>query len=170
MKYNNEWVIKEGKSDFLFFWGNDVDNPYSQWQPSPFTIGDYTFPTAEHWMMLQKALYFKDEESAKIIMSNPNPDAAKRQGRLVKNFDANKWAEVAYDLVVAGNEEKFKQNPDMLKRLLGTGDRVIVEASPYDKIWGIGMGIDHKDIRNPEKWQGENLLGYALMEVRDTLK
>lgn len=170
MKYTTKWVIEQGKSDFLFFWGNDNRKPFSQWQPSAFTTGEYTFPTAEHWMMLQKALLFGDEESAKIIMSDPDPSEAKKQGRLVKGFDPIKWDEVKYDLVVEGNVLKFTQNPDMNKKLLDTEDKVLVEASPYDKIWGIGMASIDVDAKNPAKWRGENLLGYALMEVRDIMK
>jgi len=169
MKYNNEWVIKEGKNDFIFFWGNDPDYPYSQWYPSPFKVDGELFPTAEHWMMAAKAEVFGDKESRDIIMSNPNPDAAKRQGKLVKGFDPVEWDKHKFRIVVEGNSYKFSI-PEFWEKLMYTGDKVLVEASPYDPIWGIGMGVDHPNINNPAKWKGQNLLGYAVMEVRDNLK
>jgi ribA/ribD-fused uncharacterized protein len=170
MKYNNQWVIDNKKTDFLFFWGNDPSRPFSQWYPSPFDVGDLHFPTAEHWMMVQKALFFKDEEHVNAILKNPSPDAAKRMGRLVRNFDLKKWDEVKFDIVVQGSILKFKSDEYLKERLLGTGDKVLVEASPSDDIWGIKMGVENPDISDPTKWQGENLLGYALMEARDEIR
>lgn len=170
MKYNNDWVKQQKERKFIFFWGNDEKKPFSQWQPTPFEVVGQNFATAEHWMMVHKALAFGDRESADIILKNPNPDAAKRQGKLVKNYDDKIWASQRYQVVVAGSLHKFTSTPELTKALLDTGDAILVEASPYDKIWGIGMDVNHPDVEDPEKWQGDNLLGYALMEARDVIR
>jgi len=174
---SNEKVIElitEGKElEYLFFWGHTGNTPqgvFSQWYPSEFTVDDKTYITAEHWMMAEKARLFNDESSVIKILKTNHPLEAKKKGRAVKNFDIKTWTENCFEIVVQGNCHKFIQNPEMLEYLLSTGDKVLVEASPYDKIWGIGMKVPHKDINNPRKWQGENLLGYALMEVRERLK
>jgi len=91
-------------------------------------------------------------------------------GRQVKNYDDKLWLANRYEIVKQGNYHKFSQNKDLKTFLINTKDRVLVEASPVDPIWGIGMATDHKDVSNPEKWKGLNLLGFALMEVRDELK
>lgn len=175
MKYNIENITPESK--FLFFWGHQPNKDgsisktcFSQWWLSSFEVDKVNYKTAEHWMMAKKATLFNDNEVlAKIIKAN-SPAEAKKLGREVKNYDDKLWLANRYEIVKQGNYHKFSQNKALKTFLLNTKDRVLVEASPVDPIWGVGMASDHKDILNPEKWQGLNLLGFALMEVRDELK
>lgn len=149
-------------SKHVFFWGG----PFSQWIEGDFTIDGKTFNTCEQWMMYNKAKLFNDNETAEAIMETPFPNEQKALGRKVKNFDDAKWMEVAYDIVVEGNRAKFNQNPDLLKELEATRGKLLVEASPYDKRWGIGMGAGDPGINNPANWKGDNLLGEAITQVR----
>lgn len=175
MKYNIENITPESK--FLFFWGHQPNKDgsisktcFSQWWLSSFDVDKVTYKTAEHWMMAKKAELFNDDVVwAKIIKAN-SPADVKKLGREVKNYDDKLWLAARYEIVKQGNYHKFSQNADLKTFLLNTSDRVIVEASPVDPIWGIGMAGDHKDVLNPTKWKGLNLLGFALMEVRDELK
>lgn len=152
---------------FVFFW----DGTYSQWEPSYF-IDDHgiAYNCCEQYMMAEKARFFGDQEALAKIMATPNPRLQKAIGRLVKNFDEAAWNEVCQAVVFKGNYFKFRQNPEMLKELMETGERLIVEASPYDKIWGIGMHEDDEGIEEPTNWKGTNWLGIACMKVRDVLK
>jgi len=128
------------------------------------------YKTAEHWMMAKKAELFRDNEVlARIIKAN-SPAEAKKLGREVKNYNENLWLAARFEIVKEGNYHKFSQNPELKTFLLNTKNRVLVEASPVDAIWGIGMASDDKDVMNPKKWKGLNLLGFALMEVRDELE
>lgn len=175
MKYNIYTIAPESK--FLFFWGHQPNKDgsisktcFSQWWLSSFEVDNVIYKTAEHWMMAKKAELFNDNEVlAKIIKAN-SPAEAKKLGREVKNYDDKLWLANRYEIVKQGNRHKFSQNKDLKTFLINTKDRVLVEASPVDPIWGIGMATDHKDVSNPEKWKGLNLLGFALMEVRDELK
>ncbi len=121
-------------------------------------------------MMAKKAELFGDQEILAKILKCKSPAEAKKLGREVKNYVDTVWLENRYEIVKQGNFHKFSQNPDLKTFLLNTKDRVIVEASPVDSIWGIGMAEDHKDILKPKAWKGLNLLGFALMEVRDELR
>ena len=175
MKYTIENINSESK--FLFFWGHQRNKDgsisktcFSQWWLSSFEVDKVIYKTAEHWMMAQKAELFKDNEVLEKILQAKSPAEAKKLGREVKNYNENLWLAARYDIVKQGNYHKFSQNPELKTFLLNTKDRVLVEASPVDAIWGIGMAGDHKDVLDPEKWQGLNLLGFALMEVRDELK
>ena len=105
----------------------------------------------------------------KRILAASNPAAAKRLGREVQGFDETAWAAARFAIVVAGNVAKFGQNPALAEFLRTTGERVLVEASPTDRVWGIGLAADHADAESPEQWRGLNLLGFALMETRRTL-
>ena len=149
--------------DYAFFWGSFM----SQWAKAEFTVEGVTYSTAEQWMMPKKAELFGDKEMLEKILSTPNPKKQKAFGRQVKNFDVKVWEDKCFDIVVEGNIHKFGQNEDILEKLKDTGDRKIVEASPYDKIWGIGMKYDNPFILDESAWQGTNLLGEALMVVRD---
>jgi len=120
-------------------------------------------------MMAEKARVFGDSESELRILSAPNPGAAKRFGREVRGFDQRIWDSRRWGIAIAGNLAKFTQNPKLSEFLLGTGRRVLVEASPVDSIWGVGLAVDDEGIENPEQWRGLNLLGFALMEVRSIL-
>ncbi len=121
-------------------------------------------------MMAGKALLFKDEEAAERIRSASSPKQVKEFGRQVRGFDEAQWNEARRGIVVEGNFEKFRQNPALREFLLKTAGEVIVEASPVDRIWGIGLAADDERASNPLQWRGENLLGFALMEVRDRLR
>jgi len=151
---------------YVFFW-NGI---YSQWHFSPFIVDGYEYLTAEQFMMHQKALFFGDEEIAKKIMATDRPDEQKSLGRQVKDFNVDKWSKVCLGIVYKGNYAKFTQNEELKKELMETGDRMIVEASPYDQIWGIGMGENEEGIEDPMNWKGQNLLGWSIMMVRQHLK
>lgn len=175
MKYTIENITPENK--FLFFWGHQPNNDgsisktcFSQWWLSSFEVDKVIYKTAEHWMMAKKAELFKDDAVLQKILQAKSPAEAKKFGREVKNYNETLWLAARFDIVKEGNYHKFSQNPELKTFLLNTKDRVIVEASPVDAIWGIGMAGDHKDVMNPKKWKGLNLLGFALMEVRDELK
>jgi len=162
---------------FLFFWGHRVSKNgavskscFSQWYEAPFRATGGRYPTAEHFMMASKASLFGDEATRTQILRAPTPKEAKKLGRRVANFDETVWERERFTIVVAANYAKFSQNPALRAFLLGTGDKVLAEASPLDRIWGIGHAADHPDAAHPARWQGLNLLGFALMEVRARLK
>jgi ribA/ribD-fused uncharacterized protein len=181
MKYNLTWLISEYEQNkplkYVFFWGHQPSTDgsitvtcFSQWWQSTFIVEGIEYKTAEHWMMAGKARVFNDDEMlAKIIVAK-TPAEAKKLGRSVKNFDASVWDNHKYELVKQGNIHKFSQHADLQEFLLNTNQRVLVEASPVDKIWGIGMAKNHAGIENPTLWKGQNLLGFALMEARDELR
>jgi ribA/ribD-fused uncharacterized protein len=175
MKYNIQDIVPESK--FLFFWGHQPDKSgiitktcFSQWWLSSFEVDKVIYKTAEHWMMAKKAELFNDNKVLEKIIKANSPAEAKKLGREVKNYNEILWLAARYEIVKEGNYHKFTQNPELKTFLLNTKERVIVESSPVDAIWGIGMASDHKDVLNPKKWEGLNLLGFALMEVRDKLK
>ncbi len=152
-------------SEYTFFW----NGPFSQWYPSPFKDDDgIQFTCAEQYMMYRKAKLFGDEEVANKILATSDPREQKRLGRIVRGFDAGKWDIHCMQIVENGNYFKYKQNPKCLKALMATGDTVIVEASPYDRIWGIGFDEAHA-LSNKDRW-GENKLGQCLMAVRDKIR
>ena len=171
-------VVRDGgRAKYLLFWGHRPPAAggvgkgcLSQWWPSPFTVGGLEYPTAEHFMMAGKARLFGDAETAEAIRQAPHPGAAKALGRQVAGFDDQRWAEQRFGIVVTGNLAKFSQHPKLRQFLLATGDRVLVEASPRDRIWGIGLAASDERAASPQTWQGLNLLGFALMEVRHRLQ
>ncbi len=163
--------------DYLFFYGHTPKNPeivddscFSQWYPAPFTRGGVTYLTAEHFMMAEKAIIFDDLESYDKIIKASEPRDAKMLGRLVRNYDEQIWESVRLTVVGLGSYYKFSQNPHLAKHLLATGDKILVEASPYDKIWGIGLSASDPRAKNKNTWQGSNLLGEALMITRNRLQ
>ncbi|MEG0928239.1 NADAR family protein [Chryseobacterium sp.] len=160
---------------FLFFWGHTVKDEitkscFSQWFPGRFEENGIIYKTAEHYMMAGKARLFNDTENLEEILQAATPNQVKSLGRKVKNFDPKIWDEQKYEIVKNGNLLKFSQNRKFKDFLLSTNDKILVEASPYDKIWGIGMLETDSRAENPLLWNGENLLGFALMEVRDELR
>ncbi|MBD2703275.1 NADAR family protein [Spirosoma sp. BT702] len=181
MTYSLAWLIENverGKRlKFLFFWGHQKSKSgdltascFSQWWPSPFIVDNVRYNTAEHWMMAQKALLFGDKEVYTKIIAAKSPAEAKIFGRQVRNFDEATWNDKRFEIVVQGSLQKFSQHPDLKEFLLNTKERILVEASPVDKIWGIGLAADSEKAENPKRWDGLNLLGFALMEVRDMIK
>lgn len=125
------------------------------------------FSNAEQYMMAHKALLFGDGDTLTKIMNTTSPAVAKKLGREIKNFDPATWDSHKFDIVVRGNVLKFTQNLPLMKRLKQTGNKTLVEASPYDKIWGCGLSVEAAAKTAENKWPGENLLGKALMAVRD---
>ncbi|WBB64389.1 NADAR family protein [Streptomyces sp. WMMC500] len=161
---------------YLFFWGHRARRPgavdaacLSQWWPAAFTVDGVDYRSAEHWMMAAKARLFGDDVAAERILAARHPGEAKAEGRKVRGFDEAVWAAQRYDLVVRGNVAKFGQSGPLSAYLRGTGDRVLVEASPVDRIWGIGLAPTDDHVADPESWRGLNLLGFALMDARTLL-
>ena len=169
------FLEQKGKVRYLLFWGHKkteklTKSCLSQWWISPFTIDEVIYPSSEHFMMASKARLFKDEESLQKILNAGSPAAAKKLGRQVKSFDDKIWREHRFQIVVEASLAKFSQNEQLRDFLLETGNKVLVEASPYDRIWGIGMSQHHEHCENPQLWRGENLLGFALMEAREKIR
>ena len=161
------------KERFHLFWGG----PFSQWTEAPIEIDGVTYNCNEQYMMAEKARLFGDEEALKGIMNTRDPRTQKAWGRKVKGFDKAKWEEVqengmphCRNVVYAANYAKFTQNEGMKMVLMETGDKVIVEASPYDKIWGIGLAEDDPKALNESEWKGMNWLGEAIMQVRADIR
>ena len=171
-------VLDSGqRMDYVFFWGHRPEPDgrvgkgcLSQWWPVPFTVDGDSFASAEHYMMAGKARLFGDEEARDKILAAATPGEAKKLGRLVRGFDEATWTAHRFDLVVAANVAKFGQHLALREYLLNTGDRVLVEASPRDRIWGIGMGAGNPAAEDPASWRGLNLLGFALTHARATLR
>lgn len=162
---------------FTFFWRSA--SPFSQWHPATFRAPDpwsgpggaeVEFGNAEQWMMACKAAHFRDRLTYERIMATRDPYQAKQLGRAVKPFHAGEWNRVAREYVRVGNLAKFSQNAHLRAALLATGDTILAEASPSDRVWGIGLGQDHPDARIPSRWRGTNWLGEVLMEVRAELQ
>ena len=169
-------VAQGNRPKFLHFWRHTPRVPgqldascLSQWYPAPFVEGDDAYPTAEHFMMAEKARLFEDLETRGRVLSCRTAADAKKLGRTVKGFDDHLWEAARFEVVVRANLAKFSQNSSLQDFLLGTGHRVLVEASPVDVIWGIGLAANDPMALNPRQWKGLNLLGFALMEVRAKL-
>jgi ribA/ribD-fused uncharacterized protein len=162
---------------YLHFWGHQPEpdgtpgrGSLSQWFEAPFVVDGVRYRTAEHWMMAEKARLFGDQEAERAAIDAANPALAKAAGRTVRDFDDAVWDRERFEIVVHGNTHKFAAHPAMREFLLRTGSRVLVEASPRDRVWGIGMGARNENAENPAAWRGLNLLGFALMEARERLR
>ena len=171
-------AIESGASipKWLMFWGHQPERDgsigkgaLSQWWPCSFTVEGTTYTSAEHWMMAGKARLFEDEEALGRILAAESPAQAKHLGRLVRGFDDDRWAAACFPLVTQGNVAKFGQDPQLRAYLLGTAGRVLVEASPLDRVWGIGLAAEDQRATDPRQWRGGNLLGFALMQAREEL-
>ena len=177
MKYSKEKLnSKYSKSDFVFFWGHTpaengeiTQTCLSQWWKCTFEEDGVIFCCAEQYMMYQKALLFKDQDHADKILKAKDPKTIKALGRMVRNFDAGVWDTHKQEIVLQGNILKFSQNPELKQYLISTGNKILVEASPYDSIWGIGMRAGSAGICDPKNWKGQNLLGFLLMEARERI-
>lgn len=180
MKYSLDDLLQMNVSwqetDFLFFWGhaNRIEklakSCLSQWYPASFIVDGAYYNCAEQYMMAEKARLFGDESVRSQILSEYHPMAIKKLGRKVRNYDDAVWKARRFDVVVEGNMAKFSQNSKLGDFLLETGEKILVEASPNDNVWGIGLDENSVDASCPCKWKGTNLLGFALMEVRDRLR
>jgi ribA/ribD-fused uncharacterized protein len=152
--------------DFIYFFGSI----YSQWFPSYFEEGGTVYNTAEQYMMYHKAMYCNDLDSAKRILKSVDPAEQKRLGRQVQGFDDQKWDLVKRDIVYQGNLLKFSQNEDLKHTLIvDHKNKMFVEASPTDTIWGIGLGLGDERIYDQNQWKGQNLLGIAIKQVQSKL-
>lgn len=181
MRYHLTWLIdmfdKGECPEVLFFWDNlNKKNlklsecVLSQWYSSPFSVNEIVYNSAVHWMMARKALLFGDRETYRRIIKADRMDEVRSLSRAIANFDETKWSEYKYEIVREGNFHKFNQNKKLRAYLLNTGNAVLAEANPLDNVWGIGLSRDAKNITDPYTWEGLNLLGFALMEVREYLR
>lgn len=171
-------AISEGKTPkYACFWGHtsaiagQIDQScLSNWFPATFSLHEIEYPTTEHYMMAEKARLFGDQQILQEIQRTNSPGKAKALGRKVAGFKEETWRQHRFEIVVRGNLAKFSQHPSLQEFLLQTGNKVLVEASPHDSIWGIGLSVSSRQATNPSEWKGLNLLGFALMEVRDRLQ
>lgn len=164
--------IKVHSENIHTFYGG----PLSQWAPFSFSVYNSslhrieTFKTAEHYMMAQKAKVFNDMTARERILKAPTPKEAKALGRSIRGFNEVQWSLYKVDIVIRGNVFKAMQNERFCQALLLTKDKLLIEASPYDTIWGVGIDENDRRINYPKQWPGKNLLGYSLMEVRSIVK
>lgn len=171
-----EDLLNDEQKEYLFFWGHHAKEGkiskacLSQWYPCNFTVDGVPYNSAEQYMMAEKARLMGDSSTLELILSCTDPNEIKALGKIVKNFDEGIWFKHRSKIVAKGNYYKFLCNTELKEFLICTGEKILVEASPYDTIWGIGMKEDDPNATNPYRWKGENLLGFALMEVREKLK
>ncbi len=172
-----ELIGLSGRAKYLFFWGHRPQPDggvghgcLSQWWPAAFMVDGVRFRTAEHYMMWRKAMLFGDNAMAERIVAAGHPRSAKMLGRGVAGFDDRKWTDERFEIVVSGSLAKFGQHPELREWLVGTGSRVLVEASPTDRVWGIGLAASDERASDPRRWRGLNLLGFALMQAREQLR
>jgi ribA/ribD-fused uncharacterized protein len=161
---------------FLPFWGHTPQGtspvgPWvlSQWWPSGFVHQGIEYFHAEGFLMAAKARLFGDKKALAPILEAENPAVAKYHGRLVQGFDEDVWIEHRYHVAITGNLAKFSQDDLLRSYLVSTAPKVLMEASPRDRIWGIGLSASDRRCVLPSEWLGQNLLGFALAEVRDHL-
>lgn len=161
---------------YVFFWrptqaadGRITESCFSQWWMSRFVVEGVEYSCTEQYMMAEKARLFGDQEMLQKIMETDQPKEMKAYGRGVRGFDEEVWNRSCVEIVRQGNLAKFSQNPELWEFLKGTRKRILVEASPRDRIWGIGMDQSNPDAQCPLKWRGTNLLGFVLTRVRDEL-
>lgn len=160
----------EDDGKFVFFWKLEHKNEeFSNWYPREFVIEGIKYNCVEQYMMAKKAMLFGDMDIYQKIMASDDPGECKDLGKLVSNFDPAIWDSCKREIVFNANCAKFTQNPDLMAKLKATGDAIMAEASPHDKIWGIGLAANDPNARNPEKWNGQNILGDILMEIRDKI-
>lgn len=150
--------------------GKLSDACFSQWWKSPFVVDGVRYATAEHFMMASKARLFGDEQALAKILASEDPSEVKAIGREVKGFVDTRWAAARFDAVTQGSIAKFSSTPELKAYLLSTGDEILVEAAPRDRIWGIGLGRENPLVKDPSGWRGLNLLGFALVRARAALK
>ena len=181
MTYSTDWLLDQLAQNirvkYLFFWGHQPGKDglitkacLSQWWVADFVVAGVSYPSTEHWMMAEKARLFADAPMLARILAAKSPAEAKKLGRGIAAFEPEVWEAKKTAIVRTGNLHKFGQHGELASFLLATNDRILVEASPVDTIWGIGLAADDADAENPARWQGPNLLGFILMEVRDQLR
>ena len=152
------------------FHNENEENGYlSNWYPSTFSINGIRYSSMEQYMMYSKAVCFKDDKIAKQILATEDCAKIKAFGRNVTGYDENMWNGVRQIIVYEGLKAKFSQNTDLKRQLVDTGDAVLAECAVRDQIWGIGLSMGDPNRFERSKWKGNNLLGYALMLVREQL-
>jgi ribA/ribD-fused uncharacterized protein len=164
------------RADYALFLAPEPEQPgtlgnecLSQWYPAEMQLDGVRFPTAEHYMMRCKARLFGDSDVERQLLAEDSPAVAKQLGRRVRNFRSDIWDRHRFDVVLRGSIAKFEQNDILRRYLLGTGERILAEASPVDRIWGIGFEATDRRAKDPLVWTGLSLLGFALMQARDLL-
>ncbi len=177
--YFNDKIVKKGlsggdldvyksnilKEEYYYFW--ETKHPFSQWHKCNFEVDNINFSSAEQYMMYSKAILFEDFKIAGEILKTNNVRKQKNLGRQVKNFELNKWKKNSIEIVYKGNKAKFIQNNEFKKLLLSTKGKTIVEASPDDSIWGIGLLENDERAKSIFEWNGTNFLGIVLTELRE---
>ena len=154
----------------ICFHNPDEENGYlSNWYPSPFTLDGIAFSSMEQYMMYRKAVCFGDDKVAAQILVTEDVAEIKTLGRFVSGYDESLWNGVRQIVVYEGLLAKFSQNSELWEQLKKTGSAVLAECAVKDRIWGIGLSMHDSDRLDRAKWQGQNLLGYALMMVREKL-
>lgn len=171
--------LRGERPEFFFFWGHnpgkglrpgEVDKScLSQWHATLFEVDGRRFATAEHFMMYAKADLFGDEAIKRKIFESDDPRIAKALGKAVQGFDEEVWKANRYPIVLKGSMAKFSQNEAARNFLLQIGQKILVEASPYDGVWGIKLDASDPLASDPTQWRGPNLLGFALTETRQRL-
>jgi ribA/ribD-fused uncharacterized protein len=167
-------IVAGRRPEYVLFLAPDPTQPgvrgsecLSQWYPSEIQLDGLCFPTAEHYMMWRKARLFGDPEVERKLLGDDSPAVAKQLGRSVRNFRSDVWDRHRFDVVVQGSIAKFEQNEGLRSYLLQTRDCILAEASPVDNVWGIGFDAADPRAKDPPLWTGLNLLGFALMRVRE---
>ncbi|MGE0710142.1 MAG: NADAR family protein [Planctomycetota bacterium] len=166
MSFDGSSVIET--ETLVLFW--QPPGVFSQWTAATFEVEGVRYGCAEQFMMAEKARLFADQETLARILATASPKQQKALGRQVQGYENGAWEAARLDVVVRGNRAKFSQNAEMRAALLATGDKTLVEASPYDRIWGIGLRADDPRALDPSTWRGQNLLGQALELVRAELR
>lgn len=155
----------------ICFHNPDEENGWlSNWYHSEFFINGFLFSTLEQYMMFEKARLFGDQVSMDKVLSSTDPAHNKEVGRSVQNYNETVWNGIRQIIVYEGLLEKFTQNGDLGRKLIQTGDAILAECAVKDKIWGIGLSMDDPNRFDLNAWQGQNLLGFTLMMVRDTIR
>lgn len=153
-----------------FYKPSDEYGYMSNWYMSDFEVDGIKFSSGEQYMMHSKAILFGDAEISKKILNTDDVAEIKALGRKVRNYDEALWSGMRHIIVYNGLLEKFRQNDGLRKRLLSTKDDILAECAPHDRIWGIGLSVTDEQRLYPELWNGQNLLGFALMCVREQLR
>ncbi|KAL4237093.1 hypothetical protein ACF0H5_005475 [Mactra antiquata] len=165
MTFNTSLTAAERQ--YHYFWKEY--SPFSQWHPSKFTVDGNKYCCAEQYMMYTKAVLLHDDELASKILSCKDPSIIKGLGREVIQFSSDLWSSNCLHVVKEGNQAKFSQNHKLMEALFSTYPKILVEASPYDKKWGIGLNKKQESAWNEVTWEGLNLLGFLLTELRDEM-
>ena len=142
----------------------------SNWYLSPFDLDGVHYSSAEQYIMYQKCVLFGDTASAKAVLATNDTEAQQTIGRHAKGYIGAVWAGRRQLVAVRGLLAKFSQNEDLKKKLLDTGEAWLVECAYSDTIWACGIRLNEDERFDVSKWRGQNILGFALMEVRSILR